>query len=134
MPPLLYTLREGHPINASGSLRCKRGNFLPVTVQIVPLRDEQNVMRGAVEIFIEAAAHGSQVFESRQSKLAKIGCLDPLTGVLNHAMVQARLQENLNLTHVYPIPFCVVSIALDNFSKLRDRYGQAALDAALAGP
>ena len=53
-----------------------------------------------------------------------------LTGVLNHAMIQAHLKEQLSLFVVYPVPFAVLSIAIDELPKLRERFGQAAVDAA----
>jgi diguanylate cyclase (GGDEF)-like protein/PAS domain S-box-containing protein len=127
--PLIETIRNGQPLTASGSLRAKNGNFIPVNVHTVPLRNEQNSMRGAVEIFTEANSHETQ--DRRQSKLAVAGCLDPLTGVLNHSMIQAHLRESLSLTHVYPIPFCILCFSIDDLPKLRDRYGQAAVDATL---
>jgi diguanylate cyclase (GGDEF)-like protein/PAS domain S-box-containing protein len=125
--PLLETLRSGQPLAASASLRAKGGNFVHVAVQTSPLRDEQNVLQGAVEIFTEAASPEKP--DRRQSKLAVAGCLDPLTGVLNHAMIQGHLRESLSLMHVYPIPFCILCFAIDDLPKLRERYGQAAVDA-----
>ena len=56
--------------------------------------------------------------------------MDTLTGVLNHAMIQAHLREQLSLFAVYPVPFAVLSIAIDDLAKLRERFGQAAVDAA----
>jgi PAS domain S-box-containing protein len=57
--PLVETLREG---------RAKSGQFLPVQLQTVPLRDDHGSVQGAVEVFEEMPLAASR--ERRQSKLA----------------------------------------------------------------
>jgi diguanylate cyclase (GGDEF)-like protein len=89
----------------------------------------QGLWATAAEIF-EALTPQAQG-ERRQSKLGAYGCLDGLTGLLNHSMIQAHLKENLSLHLVYPIPFCVMCFAIDQLPELRKRYGQAGVDAAL---
>jgi hypothetical protein len=42
-----------------------------------------------------------------------------------------RLKESLTLHALYPVPFCVMCYAVDDLPKLAERYGQAAVDAAL---
>jgi diguanylate cyclase (GGDEF)-like protein/PAS domain S-box-containing protein len=127
--PLLATLREGRAAAGQLSLHTKNGHFLPVHVQTVPLRDDQGNLAGAVEIFEPLSP--PEVGERRQSKLGAYGCLDVLTGLLNHSMIQAHLKESLSLRLVYPVPFCVMCFAIDGLSDLRNRYGQAGVDAAL---
>lgn len=127
--PLLATLREGRSATGQVSLRVKNGHFLPVQLQTVPLRDEQGRLIGAAELFEPIAKPGRD--NRRQSKLGAYGCLDALTGMLNHSMIQARVKESLNLRLVYPVPFCVMCLAIDALDELRKRYGQAGVDAAL---
>jgi diguanylate cyclase (GGDEF)-like protein/PAS domain S-box-containing protein len=127
--PLLETIRNGHSSDSSASLRSRSGDLIPVDVHTVPLRDDLNSMQGAMEIFVRA--NPGQHDDRRQSKLAGIGCLDALTGLLNHSMIHAHLNECLGLLHVYPVPFCVLCISVDHLPKLRERYGQAAVDVAL---
>jgi two-component system, cell cycle response regulator len=127
--PLLATIRDGRSVDVLVSLRGKNGVFVPVNVRTLPLRDEHNSLMGAVEIFSELVSRDTS--DRRQSKLAVAGCLDSLTGILNHAMIQAHLRESLSLVHVYPVPFCILCISIDDLPNLRDRYGQAAVDAAL---
>jgi diguanylate cyclase (GGDEF)-like protein/PAS domain S-box-containing protein len=111
------------------SLRCKDGHFLTVSLQSFRLRDEQDGPLGNVGIF-EANAPRC-FFNRRQAKLGAFGCLDPVTGVLNHSMIQAHVKESLNLYSLYPVPFSVLCYAVDDLDKLNSRYGQAAVDAAL---
>lgn len=127
--PLLETLREGHPVSTHLSLRTKSGQLLPVRLRTVPLRDDNGAMIGAAEIC--ETVYKSEIAERRQARLGAFGCLDPITGVLNHSLIQARLKESLNIYALYPIPFCVLCVSVDNLKNVRQRYGQAAADSTL---
>jgi len=111
------------------SLRCKNGHYLPVQLRTLALRDEDGKFLGTVRIFEPSSP--PQSCNQRQNRLATYGCLDPLTGVLNHSMIQAHLKESLSLHALYPVPFCVMCYEVDDLSKLAERYGHAAVDAAL---
>ena len=128
MVPLLVTLREGRGMATKASLRGKFGHSIPVRLQTILLRNDGGHIQGAVEIFDPTS--NTATHNRRQSKLSAAGCLDTLTGVLNHAMIQAHLREQMSLFAVYPVPFAVLSIAIDDLAKLRERFGQAAVDAA----
>ena len=41
------------------------------------------------------------------------------------------VRESLAIYAKYPAPFCVMCIAVDNLAKVRERYGRAAVDAAM---
>jgi len=128
-PPLLQTLREGRPVTAHLSIRTKNGHLVPVHLESVPLRDDNGIMIGAAEIC--HTVYKADMAERRQARLAAYGCLDPITGMLNHSMIQARLKESLNLYALYPVPFCILCLSIDNLTKIRERFGQAAVDATL---
>lgn len=123
------SLREGHAVAVQLSLRSKSGHSIPVRLQSVPLRNDLGTLLGAAKVFqpISGAALGNR----RQNKLAAYGCLDALTGALNHSLIQAHVKESLDLHALYPVPFCVMCFAIDDLAKLRERYGQAGVDAAL---
>jgi diguanylate cyclase (GGDEF)-like protein len=86
-------------------------------------------MQGAAELFEEMIARAPT--DRRHNKLATAGCVDQLTGVLNHSMILAHLQEALSLHKVYPVAFCALCISIDGVTKIRERFGQAAVDATL---
>jgi diguanylate cyclase (GGDEF)-like protein/PAS domain S-box-containing protein len=111
------------------SLRCKDGHFLTVSLQCFRLRDDVGNTLGNVSLFEPNAPRC--FFNRRQAKLGAFGCLDSVTGVLNHSMIQAHVKESLNLYALYPVPFSVLCYGVDDLDKLSARYGQAAVDAAL---
>lgn len=127
--PLMETLREGRPISTHMSLRTKSGHLLPVRLRTFPVRDDSGTMIGAAELC--ESVYKTEIIERRQARLAAYGCLDSTTGVLNHSLIQARLKESINIYALYPIPFCVLCISVDNLRTVRERYGQAAADATL---
>ncbi len=127
--PLLETMRNGNCVVVQASLRKKSGQSVSVRVKTVTLRGDDGRLQGAAEIFEEIQTRTP--VERRHDKLAALGCLDQLTGLLNHSMIQAHLQEALSLYKVYPIPFCVLCVAIDGLPKIRERFGQAAVEATL---
>ena len=129
LSPLTETLREGRPICTHMSIRTKSGHLLPVRLRTFPVRDDNGTMIGAAELC--ESVYKAEIIERRQARLAAYGCLDSITGVLNHSLIQARLKESINIYALYPIPFCVLCISVDNLRTVRERYGQAAADATL---
>jgi len=127
--PLVETLREGHCVVLPASLRRKSGQAVTVLVKTVPVRGETGRMEAAAELFEEIGQRSS--LERRHAKLAALGCLDTVTGILNHSMIHAHLQEALSLYRVYPVPFCALCISIDGLTGIRERFGQAAVDATL---
>ncbi|HTP67732.1 MAG TPA: diguanylate cyclase [Dongiaceae bacterium] len=125
--PLQETLREGRSVVASLSLRTRSGQLLPVKLQTVVLRDDSGTVIGAAELC--ESSHPTEISERRQNRLIGYGCLDSATGLLNHSLIQARLKGCLDIYALYPIPFCVLCVTTDNLQKVRERYGQAAVDA-----
>jgi len=127
--PLLETMRDGNCLTLQASLRRKSGQSVGVQLKTVPLRGDDGRMHGAVELFEEVITRTP--VERRHNKLAALGCLDQLTGLLNHSMIHAHLQEALSLYKVYPVPFCVMCISIDGLPNIRERFGQAAVEDTL---
>jgi diguanylate cyclase (GGDEF)-like protein/PAS domain S-box-containing protein len=127
--PLLETMRDGKCLTVRASLRKKSGQSVGVHVRTVPLRGDDGRMHGAAELFEEMIKR--MPTDRRHNKLAVAGAVDQLTGILNHSMILAHLQEALGLHKVYPVPFCALCISIDGLTKIRERFGQAAVDATL---
>ncbi len=120
---------EASPPVTQFSLRTKTGRLIPVELHTVVLHDESGDVVGAAKVFQPLGE--AETGPRRQQKLAAFGALDPLTGLLNHSMIQAHLRESLSLHALYPVPFSILCCAVDDLPKIRERYGQAAVDATL---
>ena len=127
--PLLETMRDGKCLTVRASLRKKSGQSVGVHVRTVPLRGDDGRMQGAAELFEEMIKRTPN--DRRHNKLAVAGAVDQLTGLLNHSMILAHLQEALSLHKVYPVPFCALCVSIDGVTRIRERFGQAAVDATL---
>ena len=128
--PLIAAMREGRTKSGRVSLRAKDGHFILVQLNAAPLRDERGSIQGAIEIFEEAVPNFST---KRVSKLGAFGCLDSRTGLLNRGMIEGHLRGDLEIHARYPVPFCILCIAVDDLHHIRERFGQAAVDATLCG-
>jgi len=93
------------------------------------LRDERGSLIGAVESFTEWTPTGS--LEARQNKLATYGCLDPVSGVLNHGMTQSHLRETLATFEEHKVPFSLLCVGIDHLEEIGQRYGSGAVAAIL---
>jgi PAS domain S-box-containing protein len=89
------------------SIHCKDDRCLAGQLRSVALRNDSGKYLGMLRVF--EADSLARLTNRRQDKLGPYGCLDPITGVLNHSMIQARLKESLTLHALYPVPFCVRS-------------------------
>jgi diguanylate cyclase (GGDEF)-like protein/PAS domain S-box-containing protein len=127
--PVSVVLREGTTSDAQVSLRHKSGHRVLVRLHAAPIRDTHGTLLGAVESFEEVIAITDTT--ERQSKLAAYGCLDEASGVLNHAMMHAHLREALATFAEHPVPFSILSIAIDRLEEARSRYGVAIVAALL---
>ncbi len=127
--PLIKTMRDGRANGGRFSLRAKNGHFVAVRLNTLPFRNDMGAVRGAVEVFEEAAPPA--VNNRRMNRLAAYGCLDTITGVFNRGMIEAYLCQSLALYAKHPVPFCIISISIDGLAKIQERFGQAAVDAVM---
>lgn len=127
--PVAIALRDGKPNTRQVSLLHKDGHRAPTRLHTMPLRDGEHAIIAAVESFSDYAA--AQEADPRRSKLARYGCLDPVSGVLTHSMVQAHLREALATFAEQPVPLSVLRVGVNGLDKIRARDGQAAIDAVL---
>jgi hypothetical protein len=84
------------------SIRRKNGHYLTALLRSAALRDENGKYLGTIRVFEPGSS--ARFVNRRQDKLGAFGCLDALTGVLNHSMIQAHLKEHINLYALYPVP------------------------------
>jgi diguanylate cyclase (GGDEF)-like protein/PAS domain S-box-containing protein len=127
--PVSIVLREGKASDAQVSIRHKSGHRVLARLHAAPVRDSHGVLIGAVESFEEAVF--SAPTNERQSKLQAYGCIDEVSGVLNHAMVQAHLRETLVTFAEHPVPFSILCIGIDELDSIKSRYGGGAVAAVI---
>lgn len=118
---LQSALRDGKPAIADLPLLHKSGHRIFVRLRVVPIRNSNGAIIGAAESF-EVNPSASD-WDRRQTKLAGYGCIDQVSGVLSHSMIQSHLRETLTTFSEHKVPFSILCIAADNLEQFRKANG-----------
>jgi PAS domain S-box-containing protein len=129
LSPTTAAMREGRPTQALISMRHKSGHRVPVQLWAFPVRNSDGVIIGAAESFEESIALAE--WDRRQTKLATYGCIDEASGVLNHAVTQSHIGENIRLFEEHHVPFSILCMELDHLDKVQSRDGPGAIAVVL---
>ncbi|MFN7988366.1 MAG: diguanylate cyclase [Thermoanaerobaculia bacterium] len=127
--PLSKTLADGRTRVKAAFLRDSRGRLVRVSLRTAAIRGADGRIVGAVEIFRKPSADRAVV--RRLSALEKLAHFDPLTGLPNRRLLEARLKEFLSETTRYGRRFGVVMIDVDSFKSVNDSLGHAVGDRVL---
>jgi diguanylate cyclase (GGDEF)-like protein len=92
----------------------------------VVIRGEKGAVVGIAESFDEQGSLFER--ENREHHLAAHGCLDPITGVMNPALVRSYLREHLAFFTEYDLPFGILSSRIKDLPQFRAAHGREAAD------
>jgi diguanylate cyclase (GGDEF)-like protein/PAS domain S-box-containing protein len=127
--PLLETEPYGDVRETEVFLRHKAGHMVPVQTRMVPIRDAQDHITGAAEIFSDVSV-GEEI-RKRLDDLERVARLDPLTRLPNRRYVEERISAHLAELERYDRMFGLIFLDLDHFATINDRYGCEAGDEVL---
>jgi diguanylate cyclase (GGDEF)-like protein/PAS domain S-box-containing protein len=127
--PEQQALRDGKGSEAEVSLQHKLGHRVLLRLRTAPLRDLRGNVIAVVECFEDNLSLAE--WDRRQNKLATHGFLDHASGVLNHALIQAHLQEHVQIFQEHPVPFSILCLSIDGLDKIQSRFGMPAVAVAL---
>jgi len=119
--PLKKTIGDGSPREAEIYLHHKEGHRVPVSVHIVPIRDVDGRIVGAVETFRDNSARVAAL--QRIEELEKMAYIDPLTGLANRRYTEINLRARLDELVRYGWPLGVILMDIDEFKAVNDVYG-----------
>jgi PAS domain S-box-containing protein/diguanylate cyclase (GGDEF)-like protein len=126
--PASRTIRTSHAIESTGFLHHKAGHELPVIIRAVPIRNAHGSIIGAVQTLEEKAAASLD----HQHQAQKVpGCVDDVTGLATHAVMQSHLREALGTFHELHLPFSVACFALHDLNRFRASFGLEAASSLL---
>ena len=126
--PLARAMKSAQPAEAAGFLHHKKGHEIPVRLRAVPIHNGHGSIIGAVETF-EDCQFADPGECDHQLKMPS--CVDEVTGLPNHAMMQSRLRETLGTFHEVEVPFGVLCFRIEGLEHFRAALGPEAASALL---
>jgi len=124
--PVLKTISDGEVREDKVFIRHKEGYLVPVLSCISPLRDAEDRIIGALEIFSDISWDVSAV--SRIEELKKMALIDPLTEVGNRRYAEMAVNAKLEELKRYGLSFGVLFADVDDFKSINDEYGHQIAD------
>ncbi len=119
--PLSQAIKTAQPSEAISFLHHKAGHTVPVRVRAVPVHNLHGSIIGAAETFEEQQSASLDHPESLNP-----GCVDEVTGVASHAMMQAHLRETLGTFNEVQVPFGILFFRLEGLDHFRGSFGPEA--------
>ncbi len=129
MCPLLASMRDDEHQSVEVFMKHKLGHRIPVRIEAFPMKNGQEEILGAVEIFEDIT--DEMLSRARINILSNLVNIDPLTNVLNRRGLENTLSEWLVDLHRYHYPFGIVFIDIDDFKSVNDNYGHLVGDQVL---
>jgi diguanylate cyclase (GGDEF)-like protein/PAS domain S-box-containing protein len=122
-------IKSAQRADGIGFLHHKAGYQVPVHVRAVPVRDEHGLIVGAVATF-----EGQQQElgpDCRGDSRTSVRCVDAITEVASHAMMQAHLRETFATFSEMQVPFGILCFRLEGLDRFRASSGPEAASALL---
>jgi diguanylate cyclase (GGDEF)-like protein/PAS domain S-box-containing protein len=127
--PLQVALDSGVPLEVDAYLQHKLGHRVPVRIKTSPVRNRQNQLVGAVEVFrgTSESLRKSRLIE----ELSHLAMIDDLTRLANRRHFDMQLDRRLAELNRFGWPFGTLMIDLDDFKQVNDKFGHQMGDQVL---
>jgi PAS domain S-box-containing protein len=104
--PLAGVLKTGKPTEVDIYLHHKNGYRVPVHVRVNPVKNKEEDIIGAVEIFSDRSQR--EIVGQRMQELKEMDLLDSLTGLPNRRFLEMSLNTRLTELRQYNRPFGIL--------------------------
>jgi diguanylate cyclase (GGDEF)-like protein/PAS domain S-box-containing protein len=127
--PSARAMREDEPFEMEAYLLHREGHRVPILSHVMPVKNSNGVVTGAVEMFSDNTRELAA--RERVRDLEKLSLLDELTGLGNRRHAEMHLQARLDQLSRYSWPFGLLYFDIDFFKRVNDTYGHDAGDRVL---
>lgn len=127
--PLSRALADGQPVETELYLRHKNGHRVPISVRVLPMRDNSGAIVGAAEVFSDSTA--THRTEKRVSELENLAFRDPLTNLPNRRYLELKVAQALQDHQQLGRNYGLLLFDLDRFKQVNDVHGHDVGDALL---
>lgn len=127
--PLHEAICDGQKKEAIVFLHHKQGHRVPVHVRISPIKNENGVIIGAIEIFSDHSKDLHTITELEQRK--KESMLDPLLEIGNRRYAETIFHVRQFELKMTGNVFGVIFMDIDHFKTINDKYGHPTGDKVL---
>jgi diguanylate cyclase (GGDEF)-like protein/PAS domain S-box-containing protein len=127
--PLSSVLADGQSRTAEFFMRHQEGHRVPVSVRVMPMKNAEGVIVGAVEIFNDGTAENK--VDRRVAELEHLAFRDELTNLPNRRYLQLKLEQAFEEHKRFDRAYGLLMFDLDNFKQVNDTHGHEIGDALL---
>lgn len=127
--PLVESMAQLRGTEAEVYLHHREGHRVPVHVRCQPIRDQQGMVVGAVEIFNEDSGYREAL--RRIVELEHLSGSDALTGMCNRRTGELAIQSRLQQLRETSWPLSLLFVDVDRFKAVNDTHGHGVGDEVL---
>jgi diguanylate cyclase (GGDEF)-like protein/PAS domain S-box-containing protein len=116
----------GTPDERETSCLRKDGQRVSVRLTTTPMHDAQGLLSGYVHTLVDITRH-----KEAEADIRRLAHADPLTGLANRSLLDARVRQDLSRAHRAREPLALIFLDLDRFKNVNDSLGHRVGDELL---